>query len=356
MSQPKTIVLLLPNLAGGGAERIVLTLASALQNEGHQVHLVLLGRLIEHQIPGDLCIHCLTETGKASAIKCFNTIAMAKKLRCLLCKLGKVDLLASHLLDADRVARQAKHPNTWYCIHNTLSVSLNKMSAKKRVRRLTRYQRIYNQQNLIAVSQGAKDDLLKLGLTPKQCQVIYNPFNIEGIRKRTDEVCDDIPNTPYCIHIGRFCPQKRHDRLLAAFAKVSTTHKLVCLCEPKPELLELIEQYGLQGRVILPGFCKNPYPWLKNADLLILSSDHEGLPSVLIESLICGTPAVSTDCPSGPREILTGNLAQWLVPANNIDALANTVNQALKAKITITDKQVQRFSQTHAVSAYLGLC
>ena len=356
IAMSKRIAFVLPNLAGGGAERIALTLAQGLQQQGHQVHIFLLGNLVQHALPEGIKLHILSQTGRASRWKWCNHKALAKRLkqsmRCISAQ--PFDLVISHLLDADRVVRAASLPNTWFCIHNTLSVPLSKMKPSKRQRRLRRYHRIYDGQQLICVSHGSADDLQQqLQLHPKRIEVIYNPFDLDAIGRKAEQPCASLPSQPYCIHVGRFCAQKRHDRLLAAFAKVHTTHHLVCLCEPDARLTALITEHGLQDRVQVAGFQANPYPWIKHADLLILSSDHEGLPSVLIEALICHTAVVSTDCPSGPREILATALQQYLVPVDDVLALAETIDRALKTDITIPS--MRRFALDEAVQRYLAL-
>jgi glycosyltransferase involved in cell wall biosynthesis len=83
-------------------------------------------------------------------------------------------------------------------------------------------------------------------------------------------------------------------------------------------------------------FRQNPYPWIAGARLLVLSSDYEGFPMVLIEALACGTPVVSTDCPHGPGEILTGELARWLVPVGDSRALAERITAALAERIDVS--------------------
>ena len=125
---------------------------------------------------------------------------------------------------------------------------------------------------------------------------------------------------------------KRQDILLKAYKKADVPYKLILLGEGKDEkkINTLIKNMGLKTQVILPGFSNNPFTWIKHAKLFIFSSDFEGFPRTLIESLIIGTPVISTDCPTGPREILTGTLEEFLVPKGDIDALATKINQALK--------------------------
>jgi glycosyltransferase involved in cell wall biosynthesis len=94
----------------------------------------------------------------------------------------------------------------------------------------------------------------------------------------------------------------------------------------------LIEELGLEQDVSLPGFVANPYAYMARASLFVLSSRWEGLPTVLIEALCCGTPVVSTDCPSGPREILRGGQYGRLVPVGDADGLARAIETALDIK------------------------
>lgn len=118
----------------------------------------------------------------------------------------------------------------------------------------------------------------------------------------------------------------------------------------------LISDLGLEGRVILPGFQRNPYPWIKNAALFAMASDGEGLPTVLIEALILGTPVVSTDCRTGPREILIGTLADYLSPPGDAAGLAANISKALNYYPSIAVAQLERFGADFAIARYLAHC
>ncbi len=117
----------------------------------------------------------------------------------------------------------------------------------------------------------------------------------------------------------------------------------------------MISRRGLSDRVSVAGFQANPYPWIRGADLLILCSDHEGLPNVLVESLICGTPVVSTDCPSGPREILASDFPESLVPRGDAAALANAIERNLAATVNIDEVDLSRFGKANAARAFEAL-
>jgi glycosyltransferase involved in cell wall biosynthesis len=114
----------------------------------------------------------------------------------------------------------------------------------------------------------------------------------------------------------------------------------------------MIEARGLGQRVTVAGFQPNPYPWIAGADLLVLCSDHEGLPNVIIEALAVGTPVVSTDCPSGPREILGDALAQCLVQVGDMAALAHAISAALVDPPDISGIDLARFDSQTVSAAY----
>jgi glycosyltransferase involved in cell wall biosynthesis len=242
------------------------------------------------------------------------------------------DLLVSTLPFADEVAALARAPRHVCRIANTLSAELARLPAARAERRAARYRKLYGSRQLAAVSQGVADDMHShFDVEAGRGRVIANPFDFAAIRALSAEPCPARPVAPYILHVGRFAAQKRHDLLLAAFASLDLPHTLVLLTPPDARLAALIAQHGLAHRVTIADFQANPYPWMAGADLLVLCSDHEGLPNVLIEALACGTRVVSTDCPSGPREILCGELAQGLVPCNDAAALAQAMRTALAA-------------------------
>lgn len=117
-----------------------------------------------------------------------------------------------------------------------------------------------------------------------------------------------------------------------------------------------IQRLDLKDRVLLPGFQKNPYPWVRHADLFVMSSDSEGLPTVLIEALILGTPVVSTDCPTGPGEILTGELKQFLSPPGDPETLAQNIKRALVSYPEITEREILKFEDRFSARQYIEHC
>lgn len=320
------LVLFTTNLAGGGAEKALAKIGSGLAARGHEVEFIVCEDRGQYPPPAGCGFHALTtRAGHGWLGKRRLAWALRQHLRDT-----RHDLLVSTLPFADEVAALARLPHHVCRIANTLSAEIARLPANKAARRTTRYRTLYGQRPLVAVSLGVADDLrTNFGIGNDMLRVIGNPFELAAIRALAAEPCPGRPTGPYILHVGRFAAQKRHDLLLAAFARLEPTHTLVLLTPPDDALRALIAAQGLERCITIADFQANPYPWMAGADLLVLCSDHEGLPNVLIEALACGTRVVSTDCPSGPREILVGELAQGLVPCNDAGALALALQHAL---------------------------
>ena len=192
---------------------------------------------------------------------------------------------------------------------------------------------------VVAVSRGVKEDLCDLGNLPEhKVRVIYNPAAI-GIPsdREAPSVKSQLWGVGVAFHIltvGRLVTQKDHASLIKAFALLpkDINTKLVILGEGplRAELEALVTQLKLDGRVLLPGFMVDPYPWFQSADLFVLSSLWEGFGNVIVEAFECGLPVVSTNCPSGPAEILDDGQFGKLVPVNDPAALAAAIAESLK--------------------------
>ncbi len=353
--------LIVTNLAGGGAEKAMVRLAQALGARGHRVRLILLEHRIEHALPEGLSVHALTKPGEAIGSGLLGKLRAAWRLRRMFRRLGlgRDSLVVSTLPFADEVVLLAGLPNVWFRIANNLSAEvarLRQRDPRKAARRLARYRRMYEGRQLVAVSDGVAEDLRDgLGLHHARIERIYNGFDFAAIRELASLPDSDRPRQPYLLHIGRFEPQKRHDLLLDAYARSGLTQPLALLTHDRAALAELIAQKGLTGRAIPAGFRPNPYPWIAGAELLLLASDREGLPNVLIEALACGTRVVSTDCPSGPREVLRGDLERWLVPCEDAAALAGAMITALAEPRPLPDAVPAVFSAAAMAAAYQAL-
>ncbi len=169
---------------------------------------------------------------------------------------------------------------------------------------------------IIASSEEVRQDLIyNFKLPEKRVVTIYNLFNLQKISElsysQLPQRHKEYFDCPVVISIGRLVTLKGYDNLIRSFKKVIETHhkaKLIILGEGplRNYLVELIRKLNLHENVYLLGFQDNPYMYLKNSDIFVLASKVEGFGNVIVEAMCCGTPVISTDCRSGPREIITG--------------------------------------------------
>jgi len=351
----KQIAIVVTNLAGSGAEKIALMQAKLFEEEGYRVVLFLVEDIRKYDTQ-ELSFPIVALTKRKNTFKMFGRLGdrlYASILQSKMKKYGSFDLVISNLPRADRVVKRLKHPNKYFVIHMSYKAELEKFKASRAKKKLKLYQYLYRGENLITITDAMIEDLHHLGIAYQSVQTIYNPFDFKYIRDR-GEIPVDI-TYDYIISPSAFREQKRYDILLDAFAGMKTHIKLLILAKSHPRLVEMIRDRGLEERVEILGFQQNPYQYIKHAKLLVLASDREGLPTVVIESLILGTPVVSTDCPTGPSEILTGALSRWLVPVGDVEALSNKMDEALAATIAIPQEAIEKFHQDSVAKQFVQL-
>ena len=190
----------------------------------------------------------------------------------------------------------------------------------------------------IAVSEGVADNLARLGGIEKaRIHAIPNGIFADDINAKAEEMIDHPwlgdDQVPVVVAVGRLVKKKEYPTLFRAFADLRKRRpaRLIVLGEGRirPALESLIAELGLKDSIDLPGRVGNPFAYLSRASLYVLSSTYEGMPSALIEALACGCPAVSTDCPSGPSEILANGDFGRLVPVGEVQGLADAMAATL---------------------------
>ena len=352
------VAFLISKLDVNGTAKCVFDLATYMGQQGVDVHVI---AKTNDNVLGEathFTFHALSDDGKLSRFRALNQRAFRNALKHLLNQLESkqlFDVVFSSGIHMHRMIQPLKRPNVRYWIHRNITQEYVLIKPKYRRRREKLYTKSLYGQHLMCVSQGVADDVQRnTKIQPKVLEVKYNLFDLEGVRQQAAQSAN-LPSLPYMIHIGRYSPEKRHDLLLAAYQQLDNPPLLVLLTEASPALQTIIDGFGLAERVIVAGLQQNPYPWMAQAKLLVLCSDQEGLPRVLVESLVCGTPVVSTDCPSGPSEILQGDLAKWLVPTDDAKALASKMQQALDAPETINQIDLTRFDMKVNWQQYLSM-
>jgi glycosyltransferase involved in cell wall biosynthesis len=218
---------------------------------------------------------------------------------------------------------------------------------------------------VVAVSRGAADDLARTtGIPRDRVRVVYNPVITPSIMAQARQAPDHpwfAPGQPPVIlGVGRLSRAKDFPTLIRAFAQVRRRRpvRLIILGEgeDRPGLEALVGELDLADDVALPGFRDNAMAYMAGSALFVLSSAWEGLPTVLIEALAAGARVVSTDCPSGPREILQDGRLGALVPVGDAGKLAESMIDALDRPAgTLPPDALTQFTTDTAVDHYLRL-
>ncbi len=340
------------NLHGGGAQKAMVTLASVMANQGHEAHLILLEDQGVYSVPPEVRKSALLGAGRKLTKGWLGKRWLAWSLRRHVLQLAveqPFDAVISTLPFCDEICHLARLPRLWFRIANHLGAQIASASPAKAVKLNRRYRKMYQGANLICVSDGVAADMKNfLEGRINGLERIYNPFDFDAIRELSRQAAFAIPPEPYFVHAARFAPQKRHDLLIQAFGRSRSIAKLVLLCDPCAALGAMIALSPRRDDIIVSGFQANPYPWLARARVAVVCSDHEGMPNVLIDALACGTAVISTDCPSGPREILGETASRWLVPCGQADLLALALDDAFSAN-TRPKVDLSRFSIHEAV-------
>lgn len=332
-----SIAVILPNLQGGGAERVALYLANHWAEQGMQVEFVLMearGELLELVDPR-IPIHSLKTSrirGSILPLRRYFTERKPAVVWVGLWPLTSATILAWQLAGRPGTLFTTDHTNLSISCVQELSVSPLYLQALLR----STYPLATG---LMAVSEGVKKDLCRLGaFADELVQVIYNPVvrglvNTEPVDSAVRQHLWGPGFNHHVLAVGSFKSPKNFPLLLQAFAHLpqSLNAKLTILGEGplRPELEALTRELGVEDRVALPGFALDPSCWYRSADLFVLSSSWEGFGNVIVEALECGVPVVSTDCPSGPAEILDNGRYGRLVPVGDDTALASAMQASL---------------------------
>lgn len=355
----KRIAVFCNNLNANGTVKIALSQAEVLQQAGHRVHLFIFHPGGDFLPPPSISLHYVFNASAPQDLDARQRL-LQQLVETVEAQAGRFDLFLSNSTKCDRVVAGCDFSPCYYFCHCALQQELLaelRHGPLKFWRRWLEARALIGKR-IITVSEGIAAELRTTGwLRPQSVQTIYNPFQLERIRELAQETVADLPEEPFMIHVGRFTRQKRHDILFDALRRMPEAPPLVLLCNRPEKVRRLARKYGVESRILTPGFQHNPYAWIARASLMLLSSDYEGLPTVLIEALACGTPVVSTDCPYGPREILGEELAAYLVPRRDPQALATTAMACLRSPPSVSAPPIlHAVASDVIVERYIALC
>ncbi len=354
------IALLLPNMRGGGAERVALALIDHFVADGHQVDLVLMkaqGELLP-LVPHQVSAIDLGAGRIRNALGPLTGYLKRNEPDALLAFMWPLTAVA---IVAHKLARQKGR--LIVSDHIALSQQYRRGLQQLALRATTRL--LYPlASSRVAVSEGAADDLARLsGLARRSITVIHNPLILPAEVKTTPEAEHLWGDADARIlTLGTLKAQKNHALLLRAFSLLLRQRPRARLAiagegELRAALNRLASDLGISERVAMPGFQLDPWPYLASADLFVLSSEHEGFGNVLVEALHAGTAVVSTDCPSGPSEVLDGGRFGRLVPSGDPEALAAAMHAALDEPRdpSVGRGRAKALSQGNALDQYAEL-
>ena len=361
-AQDRKISVVLHDLRGGGAERMMLRIAKGMGDRGRNVDLVLVkaqGEFLQ-DIPDSVRVVDLDSPSVASAIP-----LMVRYLR----KEAPVAILTAltHMNVAVAAARWLARSKARLVLSERNQISLKAADVRAWRQRLV-YAGVrfaYPLADAVtAVSKGVANDVLQFArVKPQNVQVIYNPAFGDDLLVRSQEPLDHPwfadGQPPVVLAVGRLHHQKGFDILLDAFSAVLAERPCRLIVLGEGEQRETLErqarQLGITAYVQFPGFVKNPYAYMSRAALFVLSSRWEGLPGALIEAMACGCAVVATDCPSGPAEIIENGTQGAIVPVEDSDALAAAMLEALNTPRGRGVDRARRFNTASAVDAYLEM-
>ncbi len=348
MQQNPYIAFFLPALAGGGAERVVLSIATNIAGRGFKTDLVVTssrGDLL-NEVPPNVNLVNLSCRRIVTSLLPFSRYLRKKSPTHVLSSMAPTNCIA---VLANKITRG--HRKLFLVEHSTIG-----FAAKHRKGRRDRLlpaiiRRTYPfADGIIAVSKSVAKDLEKTAnLRPNSVQVIYNPIDLEVVTKKSfEQVSHPWLNpkaTSIVVSAGRLNAAKDFPTLIKAMSELRKTHRVRLILlgqgDERSNLDNLVHSLGLEDAVSLPGFVSNPYSYFRNADVFALSSYWEGFGLVLVEALACGTPVVATDCIGGPAEVLGNGRWGKLVPTRDPIALANAIRQAIDQRLI--DDQNQSF-------------
>jgi glycosyltransferase involved in cell wall biosynthesis len=356
------IAVVLHDLRGGGAERIALRLVEGMIEAGTAVDLVVVRKQGEYLglIPREARIIDLNCKHVYQAVGALSRYLRTERPAGVLSFLTHVNL-------ATIIARMLSRSHAMVAVteHNHLAIKQRQSATLRDRLTFLLVPLLYRWAGaVVAVSEGVANDVRDFtGLKNGRVKVIYNPV-IDGAldvaaARGTDHPWLQGGQPPVFLAAGRLHRQKGFDVLISAFSIVrrSVNCKLIIMGEgeERSTLSRLASQSGFANDIDLIGFIGNPYGMMARAKVFVLSSRWEGLPTVLIEAMACGAPVVSTDCPSGPSEILERGRYGALVPVEDADALAYAMRSALYAPALNTRQRALDFGVPAATGAYLHL-
>ena len=342
----------LNSLVGGGAERVCLNLAKQLYKFNIKSDFVTIyDRKADYDIPEYIQVFSLNIKNRTG--EWIDVIKAVPRVNAFIADKEYI-LITAHVQPSHLLASLTKvKKKSFYVIHKSRHKAEEYSTWRERV-----FLRFFlGGKQVVTVSKGIEKELnVEYGISAENITTIYNPGGIAALKTEMEKPSPH--NRPYILVMGRLVKQKNPLLALKMYymGRFYENYDLIFLGKGdlEADLKRQVIFYGMQDHVFLKGFQKNQEQWLSNASLLLSCSDQEGLPMNLIEALGCGIPVVAADCPYGPNEILTDELAKYLIyPEKEPDKSIATIASALKEYPEITEKYYAKFEDELIAKIYL---
>jgi len=338
----KRLMMVIHSLRGGGSERVLINLLKGLDRKEFYVTLVLYEREFDFPLPNNveikiLDIHTGRNIFKIAKSFILKIIRLAQLMRqckpnvifSLLSSTNVTVILARLLSRTKCIVFVSEHTHPSSNLKNEVYGGITKSLMTLLYPKADK---------IIAVSEGIKEDLIKSFHVPEEkITIIYNPVDINEIGMLSQEEADHPwfqDKLPIIVSVGRLTRQKGYPYLIKAFSIVRES--LPCRLfiigegEDKEKLIQMAKESIYAKDIEFIGFQKNPFKYMAKSSIFVMSSLYEGFGNVLVEAMALGLPVVSTDCPSGPSEIIDNKKNGLLVPVKNEKALAKAILDILK--------------------------
>lgn len=336
------LMMVIHSLRGGGSEKVLVNLLKGLDRNDFSITLVLYEGVFDYPSPENVDLEILNIPASWNIFKLTRGFILKITRLARLFRRKKPDVVFSLLSSTNVAVILAKLLSQAKCKlivseHTHPSVNLKNEIYGGITKRFIKW--CYPKaDNIVAVSEGIKQDLIQNFHFPEsKIKIIYNPIDIEEIELLSGEKVEHAwfqNQIPVIVSVGRLNKQKGYPYLLRAFSIVRgylpCRLAIIGEGEDKTHLVNMAKEMGIEREIEFLGFQKNPFKYMKKSSLFVLSSLYEGFPNVILEAMILGLPFVSTDCPSGPSEIIDNKKNGLLVPVKDEKALVQAILDVLR--------------------------
>jgi len=342
MDVKKKVLFLVPSMRGGGSEKVLSLIINHLDSSKFEPILVLLqkeGNYLDDLPTGLNIIDLKASKVRYSIFKIVRTIYNLKP-DTVMSTLGHLNIILALL-------RSVLPKRIKFIARESSIVSINNQYSKYKNILNYLYKKVYNRFDvIISQSKFMKEDLVtNYNIKENKIIIINNPVDLEKIEKMSIEKVETFNKTKFnLLIVGRLNQVKNHEAILNIMCKLDSSYHLTILGEGnlRETLLKKVEELNLKSRVSFKNFDKNPYKYMKKANVVVSTSFYEGFPNVLIESISCGTPVIAYKSIGGTSEIIENGINGYLIPFGSVDMFCEKI-KLLKTN-NLQEKDIKSFS------------